>query len=180
MTQTRLFTLTGWLLNAAMVICAFGAVILCIALGACAVIGLGLWVPPEVVKDLAGVSRGYVMLIVSLVVLTGVAILAMAMLIFRAIQQIVGSATGGDPFIVENADRLARIGWVLMGIYGVQFVMAAALGVMVPAQLKGHLKFDGFGFDFSPLGVLAILLVFVLAQIFRHGSQMRAELEGTV
>ena len=51
---------------------------------------------------------------------------------------------------------------------------------MVPLQLKDHFKFGGFGFDFSPLGVLAILLVFVLAQIFRHGSEMRAELEGTV
>ena len=36
------------------------------------------------------------------------------------------------------------------------------------------------GFDLSPIGVLAVLLIFVLAQIFHRGAQMRAELEGTV
>jgi uncharacterized membrane protein len=140
--------------------------------------------PPEVAADLAahlqGASRGYVFLIVAVAMLAGIAILALAILIFWSVRQIVGSATGGDPFVTANADRLARIGWLLMGIYAVQFVMAIAMGVMVPAQLKDNLKFGGFGFDFSPLGVLAILLIFVLAQIFRHGSQMRAELEGTV
>jgi hypothetical protein len=31
-----------------------------------------------------------------------------------------------------------------------------------------------------PVGVIAILMIFVLAQIFRRGSEMRAELEATV
>ena len=140
--------------------------------------------PSEVAADMAahlkGVSREYVFLIVALAVLAGIAILALAILIFWAVRQIVSSATHGDPFVALNADRLVRIGWLLVGIYGVQFALTTAMGVMVPPQLKDHLKFDGFGLDFSPLGALAILLVFVLAQIFRHGSEMRAELEGTV
>lgn len=184
MAQTRLFTVTEWLLNAALVVCAFGSIVLCIALGAIAVLGTGLWMPPDVATDLAknlhGVSQGYIFLIVALAVLAGLVILALAILIFWAVRQIVTSATSGDPFVVENANRLARIGWLLIGIYGVQFAMGAAMGVMVPAQLKDHLKLDGFGPDFSPLSLLAILLVFVLAQIFRHGSDMRSELEGTV
>jgi len=184
MAQTRLFTVTEWLLNAAIAVCVFGGAVLCIALGTLAVMGTGLWMPPEVAakmaKELHGVSQGYVFFIVGLAVLAGIVILALAILIFWAVRQIVGSATGGDPFVIENADRLSRIGWLLVGIYGAQFAMGIAMGMMVPPQLKDHLKFDGFGFDFSPLGVLAILLVFVLAQIFRHGSQMRAELEGTV
>jgi len=183
MTQTRLFTVTQWLLNAAMAVCAFGGVILCIALGAIAIIGTGLWMPPDVAadlaKDLRGVSQSYVFLIVALAVLTGIAILALAILIFWAVRQIVGSATHGDPFVTANADRLARIGWLLVAIYAAQFGMRVVAG-MVPAQLKDHMHFDGFGPDFSPLGVLVILLIFVLAQIFRHGSDMRAELEGTV
>jgi hypothetical protein len=163
-----------------MAVCAFGGVVLCFALGAIAVIGTGLWVPPEMAAQLHGVPRGHVFLIVALAVLAGIAILALALLIFWAVRQIVGSATGGDPFVTANADRLARIGWLLVAIYAVQFAMRLAMGAMVPPQLKEHLKFDGFGFDFSPLGLLAILLIFVLAQIFRHGSEMRAELEGTV
>jgi len=184
MTPTRLFTVTRWLLNAAIAVCVFGGGVLCIALGILALMGTGLWMPPEVAakmtKELHGISQGYVFFIVGLAVFTGIVILALAILIFWAVRQIVGSATGGDPFVTLNADRLARIGWLLVAIYGAQFAMGIAMGAMVPPQLKDHLKFDGFGFDFSPLGVLAILLVFVLAQIFRHGSQMRAELEGTV
>ena len=180
MAQPRLFLVTRWLLNAAIAVCAFGAIILCIAEGALAVMGTGLWMPPEVAADLQGVSRSYVFLIVGVAVLAGIAILALAILIFHAIRQIVASAVGGDPFVVENADRLARIGWLLVGVYAVQFAMRVITTAMVPVQLKDHLKFDGFGFDFSPLGVLAILLVFVLAQIFHHGSRMRDELEGTV
>lgn len=179
-TQTRLFTITGWLLNAAMIVCAFGGVILGFVLVTATVMGTGLWTPPEVVKQLEGVRAGYVMMIVGLACLAGMILLALAILVFRAIQQIVDSAISGDPFVVENADRLSRIGWLVVAIYGVQFAMGVAMGVLVPPQLKDNLKFGGFGLDFSPLGLLAILLVFVLAQIFRHGSEMRAELEGTV
>ena len=183
MAQTRLFTITQWLLYAAMVFCAFGGIILCIALGAIALMGTGLWMPPEVAADLAkdlhGASQGYVFLIAALAVLTGIAIVALAILIFWAVRQIVGSATRGDPFVIANADRLSRIGWLLVAIYAAQFGMRVVAG-MVPPQLKDQMQFGGFGPDFSPLGLLAILLVFVLAQIFRHGSEMRAELEGTV
>jgi hypothetical protein len=184
MAQTRLFTVTAWLLTAAMAVCAFGGAILCLTLGGLVVMGTGLWMPPEaaakMAEELHGTSQGYVFLIVGLAVLAGLGLLTLAALIFRALQQIVSSATGGDPFVSQNADRLGRIGWLLVAIYGVQFAMKAVMGLMVPPHLKDHLHFDGFGFDFSPLGALAILLVFVLAQIFRHGSDMRAELEATV
>jgi hypothetical protein len=46
-----------------------------------------------------------------------------------------------------------------------------------PESLSEHVS---LGFDASFSGVLAALLIFVLAQIFRRGSEMRAELEGTV
>jgi len=183
MAQARLFTVTQWLLNAAIAVCLFGGAVLSLALGALALLGTGLWMPADVAADLAkglhGASQGFVFFIAAMAVATGIAILALAILIFWAVRQIVDSATHGDPFVTANADRLARIGWLLVAIYAAQFGMRVVAG-LVPAQLKEHMQFDGFGPDFSPLGVLAILLIFVLAQIFRHGSQMRAELEGTV
>ena len=48
---------------------------------------------------------------------------------------------------------------------------------MMPEKIREHVS---GGFDVSPVGILAALLIFVLAQIFRRGSEMRAELEGTV
>jgi len=179
MAKTRLFTVTHWLLNAAMLVCAFGAVVLTITLGACAVMGLGLWMPSGVPAVLKGVPTGHVFLIVALAVLFGIAILAVAILIFHAVRQIVDSAVSGDPFVVENADRLARTGWLLVGVYALQFCAGAMIAIMIPLQLKNDIKLD-FGGGISPVGLLAILLIFVLAQIFRHGSEMRAELEGTV
>jgi hypothetical protein len=176
----RLFTVTQWLLRAAMVFCAFGATVLFLCLGGLALLGTEVWVPKEIPDMMEGVPRAHVFGIVALAMVAGLALLALATLIFRAIHQIVESAIGGDPFITENADRLSRIGWLLVSIFAVQAAMGAAMNVLVPAQLKDNLQFDGFGADFSPLGLLAILLVFVLAQIFRHGAQMRAELEGTV
>ena len=42
MPQARLFTVTNWLLTAAMAVCAFGGTVLCIALGALAVMGTNI------------------------------------------------------------------------------------------------------------------------------------------
>jgi hypothetical protein len=176
----RLFTATQWLLRAAMIVCAFGGIVLTLCLGGLVVVGAGIWVPKEIPEMMEGVPRAHVFGIVALAMVAGLALLALAILIFRAIHQIVESAIGGDPFIVENADRLSRIGWLLVSVFAVQFAMSTAMGVLIPEQLRDNLQFDGFGAGFSPLGLLAILLVFVLAQIFRHGAHMRAELEGTV
>jgi hypothetical protein len=125
-----------------------------------------------------GVPQTYVFLLCSLAFIAGLILLALCILIFRALDQIVGSAIGGDPFVTANADRLSHIGWLLVSVYGVQFVMGAAMGILLPDQLKDNIQFGAF--EISPIGILAMLLVFVLAQIFRHGSEMRAELEGTV
>ena len=51
-------------------------------------------------------------------------------------------------------------------------------GTFIPDNLKDHVSV-GLG-GFSASGILAVLMIFVLAQIFRHGSAMRAELEGMV
>jgi hypothetical protein len=48
---------------------------------------------------------------------------------------------------------------------------------MVPERLAHEMNVN---FDMSPVGLMGVLLIFVLAQIFRRGAQMRAELEGTV
>ena len=81
-----------------------------------------------------------------------------------------------DPFVEDNARRLMQIGWLLvaMQIVGLTAGMIVSL---FPQAMRDHVQ---AGFDPSPIGILAVLLIFVLAQIFRRGAQMRAELEGTV
>ncbi|MBV9548154.1 MAG: hypothetical protein JO256_00595, partial [Alphaproteobacteria bacterium] len=132
MAQARLFTVTQWLLMAAMAVCAFGVVVLGFAAFGLGVVGTGLWVPHGVPALVKGVPLGHVALICAFAVLAGIAILSLAMLIFHAIRQIVASAVGGDPFVVENADRLARTGWLLLGICAIQLTAGAAIAMMIP------------------------------------------------
>lgn len=81
-----------------------------------------------------------------------------------------------DPFVEDNARRLMQIGWLLLAMQVVG-LGADTLMSLFPKEINDHVH---AGFDLSPIGILAALLIFVLAQIFRQGAQMRADLEGTV
>src|SRR4051812_9338483 len=123
----KLFTITQWLLRAAIAVCVFGWGVLICTLAGLAVIGFGIWAPKEIPVMIEGVPREHVMGLVALAVLAGIALLVLCILVFRAIDRIVASAMSGDPFVVENADRLQRVGWLLVGIYGVQFAMGVVM-----------------------------------------------------
>jgi hypothetical protein len=100
------------------------------------------------------------------------------LLAVRATTSIVETAISGDPFVADNAERLKRIGWLLLGVMVVEFLSSTVVAWIAPDNnIAGHI--DG-GEGPSLAGCLAVLLIFVLARIFRHGTEMRAELEGTV
>jgi hypothetical protein len=103
-----------------------------------------------------------------------IAVLGVAAYIFRQLQALVASASR-DPFVIDNAARLRRIGWSLVTI------QLLALPVHWTAS-----SIATAGSDFSQMGgisigsLLSILLAFVLAAVFEQGAAMRDELEGTV
>jgi uncharacterized membrane protein YjgN (DUF898 family) len=133
-----------------------------------------------------GVSRHDV-LTVGAVALCGVALsFVLILFIVRAVMAIVESAISGDPFMNDNARRLTRIGTLLVALIVIELATNVAVnGMMKRLADAHHVPVSAIGsFDFqpdiSPIGLFTILLVFVLAQIFRRGSEMRAELEETV
>ena len=136
---------------------------------------------------LNGISRDTVFAVaIPLVGAVIVGALAVAA-IFQLTAKIVESAILGDPFDGKNATRLSQIGWLLLGIQVAGTIGASFMQLMVPnLPLMGHGQphLGDFGIDLGPqlsmTGILAVLLIFVLAQVFRRGSEMRAELEGTV
>ncbi len=87
---------------------------------------------------------------------------------------IIDSIPSGSAFSIVNADRLRMIGWALFGTQLLDLVIGL-YAVRVSEQTGDYM---GWGFGFT--GWLAVLLLFVLAQIFRDGAAMRDELEGTV
>ena len=107
-----------------------------------------------------------------------VAGLALAFLFLRHLRRIVGTVSDGDPFVPVNADRLRAMAWLALAMQGLA-VLATPLIIWFDAlPHKPNVHHNENGISFGSL-VLALLL-FVLARVFRVGSQMREELEGTV
>jgi hypothetical protein len=93
----------------------------------------------------------------------------------KALLTIVESVRGGDPFSADNAARLRTIAWALLGLELLHLLVSAIASAVsteeVPLHLEGGVTLTGW---------LAIMLLFVLAQVFREGTRLRDDLEGTV
>ena len=95
--------------------------------------------------------------------------------ILKRLLAIVDTVRAGDPFVAANAHRLKGIAWALLGLQMLSITIGAiANAVSTPAH---PLHLDA---GFSINGWLAVLLTFVLAQVFAEGTLMREDLEGTV
>jgi hypothetical protein len=93
------------------------------------------------------------------------------------LNQIMGTVENGDPFIPANADRLRRMAWQALAaqlLATVLMVWDQSTGQNVTPPIIHALFGDLFG------GMFLALTLFVLARVFRKGTDMREELEGTV
>ena len=106
-----------------------------------------------------------------LIVVVGLAGAAVVHTILRRLAAIVESVHEGDPFTLENSNRLDAIAWRVAGLEGLRLIVAAiAWAVWEPRKVDA----------FSIASWLAVLLLFVLAGVFAHGARMRDDLAGTV
>ena len=105
----------------------------------------------------------------------GLVAIATAVRFFRELLAIIDTVGQGDPFVPDNADRLERMGWISLILVAIGLVMTA-----LAVTLKGMAPEVEVSVEISP-GILVLTLVlFVLARVFRHGTEMRRDLEGTV
>ena len=121
----------------------------------------------------------------SMIWLFGLALVLIFALLFLGVRftlelsGIINSVGTGDPFQPKNGQRLGRMGWLALGIQAIGLVVAGIVRVLQPYAEKAGEKLDfGFGLDLG--GILLALILFILARVFRQGTAMREELEGTV
>jgi hypothetical protein len=103
------------------------------------------------------------------------------------LRKIVDSVRDGDPFAPINAARLARMGWIALGGQFAAIPVGAMALYLDSVIGDAHGKIGGHDtvhiqhdFGFSGGGILLVLVLFILARVFRHGAAMREDLEGTV
>jgi hypothetical protein len=106
-----------------------------------------------------------------------VIVILLAQFILRAILRIVVSTSVGDPFIAKNATDIIYVAWLWLGVLAAEMLTKLAVYGVAPAMVRTKL---GDPVAIPLTGLFAALLIFVLARIFRRGTEMRAELAATV
>jgi hypothetical protein len=109
------------------------------------------------------------------IIVIGILGTPIAHVVLSRLLTMVESVRAGEPFTSENAGRLRAIAWALLGLEllhaGVVAIASSVSTKEVPLRMSGNFHLSGW---------LAILLLFVLAQVFVEGTRMREDLEGTV
>ena len=104
-------------------------------------------------------------------------LLAGAFWFVHLLGRIVDTVGEGDPFIPANADRLRTMGWLALAIQLLTLPIGVTV-VRIAKAVEDSPSDTSFDLDFT--GLVLVLILFVLARIFRKGAAMREELEGTV
>lgn len=95
-------------------------------------------------------------------------------LILRQLRKIFRTLTLGDPFQPDNVRRLRQIGLILAVLTGGVWI---ALSV-ASRVTHGIIDAQGVGDLMTP--IFSVMVVFVLAEVFREGARLRREAELTI
>ena len=90
------------------------------------------------------------------------------------LRRLFATLIAGRPFEPKNARRLQEIGLALLALQLAGYALAA----LTPAALGAPQRPRGDAANLS--GWFAVLVVFVLAEVFREGARLQAEAELTV
>lgn len=116
--------------------------------------------------------------VLTMLLLAGVAgALYLGFRFFIHMLRIVKSVGEGDPFVPANADRLTAMAWIMLSI-NVIAIPLSGLAIYLVELVGEEPATAEVGVDFG--GLVLILTLFILARVFRHGTEMREDLEGTV
>jgi len=95
------------------------------------------------------------------------------LVILNRLRKVFVTLTAGDPFHPDNVARLRLVGALLAGLEIMRYLVWAGSLALVPG-------IDRTGPSISLSGWFSILVVFVLAEVFREGARLRREAELTI
>ena len=123
----------------------------------------------------AGRANARLITAMRLIMAIGIGAAPLTHILLTRLLAIVETVRRGDPFVADNASRLQTTAWALLGLQ----LLHLAVGAIAAAGSSPSQSLD-LDWNFSFTGWLAVLLLFVLARVFDHGTRMRDDLEGTV
>ena len=103
----------------------------------------------------------------------GALYIAGVLVIVGCLRRIFATLTAGDPFHPDNVKRLRLIGVMLAVLETGRYVVRAASAWLLP-------DIERVDANFSPTAWFSVLVVFVLAEVFREGARLRREAELTI
>jgi hypothetical protein len=114
--------------------------------------------------------------------LAGIVGIVGSLIIVERLRKLFESFSSGEPFRRENAQHLRAI-WITMVVmelsrYAVQAILGLALGVFGAPDSVGRASFSLSSDNLSSW--LSILILIVLAEVFREGARMKEEQELTI
>jgi hypothetical protein len=109
------------------------------------------------------------------IMVLGIAAVPITHVVLTRLLTIVHTVGDGDPFVMENAGRLQRIAWAVLGLE----LLHLAVGAVAAGASTDQAPLD-VDWNLSVTRWLAVLLFFVLARVFEQGARMRDDLAGTV
>ncbi len=131
-------------------------------------------------KEAPGLDYTQFLMAIAAVLLLVSSLLGILFRIFQLLKQIVDTVGVGDPFVPVNAKRLTQMAWLTLAV---QLVSVPLSGIVmwihnVTEGTGVEAEIHTSGVDGN--GLLLVLILFILARVFRKGAEMREELEGTV
>jgi hypothetical protein len=110
------------------------------------------------------------------IIAIGIVSVPITAIALRNLSRVVLAVRQRDAFGADNAQRINTIAWALLALQ-LLHVAVAAIAASIATD-KAQLKLGGGVSSIS--GWLAVVLMFVLAGVFREGAAMRDDLEGTI
>ncbi len=112
--------------------------------------------------------------ILALGLLVGAAYSALILFVVGRLRRVFATLTAGDPFHPDNVKRLRLIGLGLAGLEAGNILIPMGAAALMPGAGR-----EGAGWP-DLTAWFSVLVVFVLAEVFREGARLRREAELTI